>query len=48
MLFIVFIYSGLIPLLIPIYALGLILTYFCKRTMILKYSLKIPADHRLN
>jgi hypothetical protein len=46
--FIVFLYSGLIPLLIPIFTFGLILTFFCKKAMILKYSVKIPADHALN
>lgn len=41
-------YSGLIPLMIPILAFGLIWIYLCKKTIIAKYSIKIPADETLN
>jgi len=41
-------YSGLIPLLVPVFSLGLIVWYFCKRTIVIKYSVKIPADQTLN
>lgn len=43
-LFIAFMYSGLIPLLIPVYTLGLTLSFFCKKAMLTKYSVKVPAD----
>lgn len=41
-------YSGLIPLLVPIFGFGLLFWYICKRTIVLKYSVKIPADETLN
>jgi hypothetical protein len=41
-------YSGLLPILIPIYTIGLILTFFCKKAMVVKYSIKIPADETLS
>lgn len=41
-------YSGLIPLMIPVLAFGLIWIYLCKKTIIAKYSIKIPADEALN
>lgn len=41
-------YSGLIPLMIPLLFLGMAWTYLCKRTIITKYSIKIPADESLN
>jgi hypothetical protein len=41
-------YSGLIPLLIPVFGLGLIVWYVCKRAMVVKYSVKVPADETLN
>jgi len=41
-------YSGLIPLMIPLLTLGMIWTYICKRAIIVKYSVKIPADETLN
>lgn len=47
-LFISFMYSGLLPVMIPILTLGMIITYFCKRAIVLKYSVKIPADEMLN
>lgn len=47
-LLITIMYSGLIPLLVPVFSLGLIVWYFCKRTIVIKYSVKIPADQTLN
>lgn len=41
-------YSGLIPIMIPIYTLGLIIIFVCKKTIIVKYSSKIPADETLS
>ena len=43
-LFISFLYSGLIPILVPIFALGLVWMYLWKRTMLVKYCIKVPAD----
>ena len=37
-------YSGLIPLMLPLLCLGMAWTYLCKRAIVLKYSVKIPAD----
>jgi hypothetical protein len=47
-LFIGFMYSGLIPLLIPILTGGLILSFYCKKIIVTKYSVKIPADETLS
>ena len=47
-LFISYLYSGLIPILVPIYALGLIWWYVCKRAMLVKYCIKVPADETLS
>lgn len=47
-LFISFMYSGLIPILIPIYTLGLMIIFICKKAMVVKYSIKIPADETLS
>ena len=41
-------YSGLVPLMIPILAIGMAWTYFWKRAIAVKYSIKIPADESLN
>lgn len=41
-------YSGLIPILIPIYTLGLMINFICKKAMVVKYSIKIPADETLS
>lgn len=41
-------YSGLIPLMIPCLALGMIWIYVCKRAIVVKFSVKIPADQTLN
>jgi hypothetical protein len=47
-LFISYMYSGLIPILIPIYTLGLLVTFICKKIIVVKYSVKIPADETLS
>ena len=41
-------YSGLVPLMIPLLFLGVLWTYFCKRAIVVNYSVKIPADESLN
>jgi hypothetical protein len=41
-------YSGLIPLMLPLLAAGMLCTYACKRTIVVKYSVKVPADESLN
>jgi len=41
-------YSGLIPLMIPIFTIGLIIWYYCKRTEIVKFSVRVPADESLS
>ena len=41
-------YSGLIPLMIPLLTLGMAWTYLCKRAIVVNYSVKIPADESLN
>ena len=46
-LFMCFMYSGLLPLSIPIFTFGLVLCYFCKRFVILNYTVRIPADESL-
>ncbi len=47
-LFIAFMYSGLIPLLIPIFTIGLMISFVCKKIIITKFSVKIPADETLS
>ena len=47
-LLITIMYSGLIPLLVPVLGLGLIIWYVCKRAIVVKFSIKIPADETLN
>jgi hypothetical protein len=47
-LFIGFMYSGLIPLLIPILTLGLMVSFACKKAIITNFSVKIPADETLS
>jgi len=41
-------YSGLLPLMIPILTVGMAWTYFWKRAIVVKYSIKLPADESLN
>ena len=41
-------YSGLVPLMIPILAVGMAWIYFWKRAIVVRYSIKIPADETLN
>jgi len=47
-LFITIMYSGLIPLLIPVFGIGVFFWYLCKRAIVVKYSIKIPADESLS
>lgn len=47
-LFIVIMYSGLIPLMIPVFTVGLFIWYYCKRATIVKFSVRIAADESLN
>lgn len=43
-----YMYSGLLPIAMPIFTIGLMLTFFCKRYVILNYTVRIPADESLN
>lgn len=47
-LFIGFMYSGLIPLLMPLLTLGLMVSFVCKKAIVTKFSVKIPADETLS
>lgn len=47
-LFMCFMYSGLIPLSMPIFTFGLFCSYFCKRYLLLNYTVRIPADESIN
>lgn len=47
-LFMSFMYSALIPLAIPIFTVGLLLSIICKRYIIINYTVRIPADESLN
>lgn len=47
-LFMCYMYSGLLPIAMPIFTIGLMLTFFCKRYVILNYTVRIPADESLN
>lgn len=40
-------YSSLIPILVPIFTIGLFITYFIKRFILLRLSIKIPANEDL-
>ena len=46
-LFMCFMYSSLIPLLIPIFTLGLFISFFCKRYILFHLSVRIPANEKL-
>lgn len=41
-------YSSLLPILLPITTVYLLITFFCKKTIILRYSVRIPADQALS
>jgi len=41
-------YSSLLPILIPITTLYLIVTFFCKKALILRYSIRVPADEAIS
>ena len=43
-----FMYSALIPLAMPIFTIGLLLNFVCKRYIILHYTVRIPADESLS
>lgn len=47
-LLIVVTYSGLIPLLLPIFTVGLVIWYLCKKTMIIRFSVRLSFDESLN
>lgn len=47
-LFMCFMYSGLIPLAMPIFTFGLFISYFTKRYILLNFTVRIPADEALN
>lgn len=46
--FMSFMYASIIPLAIPIFTFGLFLSHFCKRYIILNYTVRIPTDHTIN
>lgn len=46
-LFMCFMYSSLIPVLIPIFAISLFISFFCKRYVLLHFSNRIPANEKL-
>ena len=41
-------YSSLIPILLPITAFGMTMTILCKKAIILRYSIRVPADEALS
>jgi hypothetical protein len=41
-------YSSLLPILLPIATIVMIVTFFCKKAIILRYSVRIPADEALS
>jgi hypothetical protein len=41
-------YSSQLPILVPITTVYLIVTYFCKKIIILRYSVRVPADEALS
>ena len=47
-LFMCFMYSSMIPLAMPIFTVGVLLNFICKRYIILNCTMKIPADENLN
>jgi hypothetical protein len=47
-LFIAYMYSGLIPILIPILTFGIMINFICKKAIVTKFSVKIPADETLS
>lgn len=47
-LVIVIMYCGLIPLMIPVFAIGLVFWYLCKKLIIIKFSVRVPANENLD
>lgn len=41
-------YSSLLPILVPITTVYLAVSFFCKKFIILRYSVRIPADANLS
>jgi hypothetical protein len=41
-------YSSLLPILIPISFLIMLTTFLCKKFIILRYSVRVPADEALS
>jgi hypothetical protein len=41
-------YSSLIPLLLPILTVSLSVNFFCKKIILLRYSVRVPADEALS
>ena len=41
-------YSSMLPILLPITTVYLIVTFFCKKIILLRYSIRIPADEALS
>ncbi len=41
-------YSSLLPILLPITTIYLVVTFLCKKAIILRYSVRIPADEALS
>lgn len=46
-LFMCFMYSSLIPLLVPLFTLNLLISFFCKRYILIHFSVRIPANENL-
>ena len=47
-LFMTFMYSAIIPLAVPIFTVGLLINFICKRYIIINYTVRIPANEDLN
>ena len=46
-LFMCFMYSSLIPVLVPLFTLNLLISFFCKRYILIHFSVRIPANENL-
>lgn len=46
-LFMCFMYSSLIPILVPLFTLSLLISFFCKRYILINFSVRIPANENL-
>lgn len=47
-LFMCFMYSAILPLAMPIFTVGLLINFICKRFIIVHFTVRIPADHSIN